>query len=277
MNAAVDAAAVTEETGGWGFVEGFQEAMMWIHDFTGTPWWGTLVICTLVMRGITIPFAAKSFRQAALMMQLKPYLEEFTQQIKAADTVEQKKEIQKKQMKFTLENGYQPLAMILPMFTQAVPFLLFFLAVRQMVLVDPSFAQEGLLWFKDLSLPDVFPYILPATTMLTMLASTEAAVRFRNGEVTATQNIIRFMCIASFFITKSFPTGLHVYWITTNIFSFLQSYAFSRVEWIKRLFKIENKVVIRGAPPIKGVMSTPAGQQQELFTKRPKSKKSKRE
>ena len=76
------------------------------------------------------------------------------------------------------------------------------------------------MWFTDLTQPDHL-FILPALYILTMMASQEITIR---NTATQQKQLMRFLPLVFGFFLARFPSGLFVYWITSNCITFAQNY-----------------------------------------------------
>jgi len=57
-----------------------------IHQFTGTPWWGTIVLTTISLRFMLLPLAIKAIRHSSQVVEYQPQLTELqTEMLKAKD------------------------------------------------------------------------------------------------------------------------------------------------------------------------------------------------
>jgi YidC/Oxa1 family membrane protein insertase len=84
----------------------------------------------------------------------------------------------------------------------------------------PSFTDGGILWFQDLSHADP-TYLLPIISAVTMLAATEITSK----NVDPQQRwLMRLLPIGFTAFLLSFPAGLFVYWITSNLVTLVQNY-----------------------------------------------------
>jgi YidC/Oxa1 family membrane protein insertase len=84
----------------------------------------------------------------------------------------------------------------------------------------PSFHEGGILWFQNLS--DADPYfILPVLSALTMLAATEITSKNIDPQQ---RWLMRLLPIGITIFLWSFPAGLFVYWITSNLVTLTQNY-----------------------------------------------------
>ena len=87
-----------------------------------------------------------------------------------------------------------------------------------------SFRTGGLFWFTDLTVADPL-FILPVAYVLTIMASQELAMR---NTVAKQKQIMRFMPLVLGFFLATFPAGLFVYWVTSNLITFCQNYLIYR-------------------------------------------------
>jgi YidC/Oxa1 family membrane protein insertase len=84
----------------------------------------------------------------------------------------------------------------------------------------PSFVNGGIMWFQDLSQADP-TYLLPIISAVTMLAATEITLK----NVDPQQRwLMRLLPVGFTVFLISFPAGLFVYWITSNLFTLAQNY-----------------------------------------------------
>jgi YidC/Oxa1 family membrane protein insertase len=84
----------------------------------------------------------------------------------------------------------------------------------------PSFREGGILWFQDLSHMDPY-FILPVLSALTLLAATEITAQ----NVDPQQRwLMRLLPVGITIFLWSFPAGLFVYWITSNLVTLAQNY-----------------------------------------------------
>jgi YidC/Oxa1 family membrane protein insertase len=83
-----------------------------------------------------------------------------------------------------------------------------------------SFTTGGLLWFKDLTIADPY-FILPVVYVLTMMASQQLTIRYTAPQQ---QRLMRILPIVFGFFLIRFPAGLFVYWVSSNLITFIQNY-----------------------------------------------------
>ena len=100
-------------------------------------------------------------------------------------------------------------------------FLVLYYTIRHFDTLE-SFRTGGLFWFQDLTQPDHL-FILPVLYVLTMMASQEITIR---NTAPQQAQLMRLMPLVfgAFLAFSGFPSGLFVYWITSNCITFAQNY-----------------------------------------------------
>jgi YidC/Oxa1 family membrane protein insertase len=95
-----------------------------------------------------------------------------------------------------------------------------FYVIRGFGDTHPSFTSGGILWFQDLSAYDPF-YILPVVSALTMLAASEITSKHIDPQQ---RWIMRTLPVVFTIFLLTFPAGLFMYWITSNLVTLVQNY-----------------------------------------------------
>jgi hypothetical protein len=135
--------------------------------------------------------------------------------------------------------------MFAPLFVQAPVFISFFIAIQRMSAGVPSFATGGASWFTDLSVADA-TYALPLLSSLTFLASVETNPPNGTEPQVGMKWGMRALAAVMIPLTASFPQGVFVYWVTTNVFSLFQATAL-RAPALKKLAGIPDVPVVHAA------------------------------
>jgi YidC/Oxa1 family membrane protein insertase len=119
------------------------------------------------------------------------------------------------------ERKVNPLGGCLPLVIQLPIFLVLYYTIRHFDTLE-SFRTGGLFWFQDLTQPDHL-FILPVLYVLTMMASQEITIR---NTAPQQAQLMRLMPLVfgAFLAFSGFPSGLFVYWITSNCITFAQNY-----------------------------------------------------
>ena len=180
----------------------------------GAPWWLSIVMLTIVVRTLLFPLTFRQVKNMRKMQELKPDMDEIRAEHKG-DNRKQQEEI----MKLYQERKVNPLGGCLPLVVQLPIFIVLYYTIRKFDALE-SFASGGLFWFKDLTVADPY-FILPVAYVLTMMAS-----QYWTLQYTAPQQkqLMRILPIVFGFFLMRFPAGLFVYWISSNIITFVQNY-----------------------------------------------------
>jgi YidC/Oxa1 family membrane protein insertase len=198
------------------------QVLLYFHQTIGAPWWLSIVMLTVVVRTLLFPLTVKQVRSMRAMQDLRPEMERIRAQYR-----DNRQKQQEEMMKLYQERKVNPLGGCLPIVVQMPIFIGIFYVIRQFGGIPgyrppeyPSFQEGGLFWFKDLSQMDPY-FILPVLSALTMLAATEITSK----NVDPQQRwLMRLLPVGITVFLWSFPAGLFVYWITSNLVTLTQNY-----------------------------------------------------
>ena len=180
----------------------------------GAPWWLSIVMLTVVVRTLLFPLTFRQVKNMRKMQELKPDMDEIRARYKD-DSRKQQEEI----MKLYQERKVNPLGGCLPLVVQIPIFIVLYYTIRQFDALE-SFASGGLFWFKDLTVADPY-FILPIAYVLTMMASQHWTLQYTAPQQ---KQLMRFLPIVFGFFLMRFPAALFVYWVSSNIITFVQNY-----------------------------------------------------
>ncbi|AHH03429.1 60 kDa inner membrane protein YIDC [Borrelia nietonii YOR] len=195
------------------------------------PNWGlSIMFLTIVVRILIFPLTFKSFRATAELSKLQPKMKEIQVKFK-----NDPKRLNEEMGKLYREEGVNPLGGCFPILLQLPVFFALYGLVNNFFLLRGASFIPG--WIDDLSIGDSIYYfgykvfmwtdirILPFIMMVTQLISTIISSNVSFKSLGSQQKILYFgMPIMFFFILYDMPSGLLIYWITTNIFTILQQY-----------------------------------------------------
>ena len=196
--------------------------LLYFHNSLGLEWWLAIVLLTIVVRTLLFPLTVKQVRSMRAMQELRPDLEKIRTKHK-----DNRQKQQEEQMKLFQERGVNPLGGCLPILIQMPIFIGIFYVIRifggvpgQTPARYESFTEGGILWFQDLSHMDPY-FVLPVLSAATMLLSMEIT----NKAMEPQQRwLMRILPIGITVFLWSFPAGLFVYWITSNLVTLVQNY-----------------------------------------------------
>lgn len=220
--------------GGWTPVGWVQNAMEFVHVGCDIPWWGTIMIGTIVVRTIIFPLVILAQRNAAKMSNNMPQMQvlqmKMTEARQSGNSIESARYAQE-MMLFMKEKDLNPLKNMLVPLAQAPLFISFFMGLRQMANAPvESMRDGGLFWFTDLTMPDQFfllPLITSATLYLTIEIGTDGA-KLTAQNMQIMKYVLRAMPIVIFPFTMNFPGAILCYWACSNFISLLQVSFFLR-------------------------------------------------
>ncbi|CAH0399444.1 unnamed protein product [Chilo suppressalis] len=229
--------------GGWSPVGLVQNCLEYLHISLDVPWWGAIVIGTVVVRLVMFPLVIMSQRNTALMNNNLPEIQllqmKMTQARQTGNQLETAHYAQE-MMAFMKQKGLNPLKNALVPLAQAPLFISFFMGLRGMANCPvESMSYGGLWWFADLTVPDQY-FLLPILTSATMWATIELGV---DGARLDAQNmqLMRYFLRAIPFVmipfTVNFPGAILVYWCSSNFISLVQV-GFLKIPGVREYFKI---------------------------------------
>jgi len=187
--------------------------MQTFHDW-GAPWWLSIMILTIIVRSLLFPLTVKQVKSMRKMQDLKPDLDKIKAQYK-----DDRQKQQEETMKLYSERSINPLGGCLPVLVQMPVFITLYYTIKHFDKLD-SFRTGGLFWFKDLTVADPY-YILPILYVITMMSAQEITIR---NTAPQQAQLMRFMPLAFAFFLARFPSGLFMYWVTSNVITFVQNY-----------------------------------------------------
>ncbi|KAA3457040.1 mitochondrial inner membrane protein OXA1-like [Gossypium australe] len=189
----------------WLPVAAIQYVIDAVHSSTGLNWWSSIVVTTLLVRGLTLPFLISQLKATAKMTLLRPRLEEIKERMQRTGMDPQ-----------AVAEGQNEMQKLFKEFS-----LVFHPQISNMAEKMPSFKSGGAYWFIDLSTPDslcIFPVLTALTFWITvecnMLEGTEG-----NPSSGTTKNVARVFAALSVPLTMNFSKAIFCYWITSNVFS----------------------------------------------------------
>jgi len=192
----------------------------------GAPWWLSIVLLTLIVRGFLFPLTVKQVKSARAMQELKPEMDEIRRQHK-----DNRQKQQEAIMELYKERRMNPLAGFLPLLIQIPIFITMYRVIRHFEETLHGFDSGGLLWFTNLTAADPY-FILPVVSASIMVMAAEISSKNVNP---SQRRMMRFMPLMFTVFIARFPAGLFVYWITSNTFTLAQNLLIYRPRLIRPL------------------------------------------
>lgn len=143
------------------------DSIVWVHEFSGTPWWASLVLCGLAARIMLLPVQLYSGRVAAGMAGLEPHFIQLDVLARSSPHPPSTRFLVLAKLKWTLYNKYRcnPLLLVPGGVLQMSTFVLMAMSLRKLITTNPDLAVGGALWFPNLAVPDP-TYALPVATWI---------------------------------------------------------------------------------------------------------------
>jgi YidC/Oxa1 family membrane protein insertase len=198
--------------------------LTFFHDSIGVSWGVSIILLTIVTRIAILPLSLKQIRSMRALQAHQPEIKKIQEKYK-----DDRQRQQREMMEFYRENKINPLASCVPLLLQLPVFLSLFYLLRSAEFSnelaasgDPSFLGLTL----DEKATGAALVILIALYFVTMVGSTSIMAMSAEGN----QRLMMYALPVFFtpFII-SFPTGLIIYWITTNLWTMGQQWVVKQV------------------------------------------------
>ncbi|HPY96215.1 MAG TPA: membrane protein insertase YidC [Candidatus Cloacimonadota bacterium] len=190
-----------------------------------TNWGIVIIIFALVLKLLLSPLTNKTMQSAKKMQEINPLMQEIQKQYKS-DPQRMNQELQKlyKEHKINPLGGCLPLLLQMPIFFALYPVLRSSIDLRQ---------AEFFGWLADLSEPDKF-WVLPILMGISMFVQQKMTMantspedlkkmdEKQQAQIQSQKMMMYIMPIFMFFIFKSLPSGLVLYWMVFNVFQIVQ-------------------------------------------------------
>ncbi|MGH3133015.1 MAG: YidC/Oxa1 family membrane protein insertase [Gaiellaceae bacterium] len=193
------------------------EVLTWLHDTGGLTWAWSIVALTVLVRILLVPVAIRQIHSMQSLQIHAPEMKAIQQRYKS-DRQKQSEEL----MKFYKENKINPYASCLPIVFQIPIFIALFFVLRDFEdEIFPQFPSSSLDWLGlvDITEPtkDGWGPVLLVVYVVSQLTSTWL---MSTSMQSAAQRWL-IMLLPIFFIPfiLSFPSGLMIYWLTTNLWT----------------------------------------------------------
>jgi YidC/Oxa1 family membrane protein insertase len=223
------------------------QGLIFLNDLIqgiGAPYsWGfAIILFTLIVKVVTLPLNLQQARSMKATQELQPKLQELQKKY-----AKDKEKLAQAQMELYREHGVNPLGGCLPMLIQ-LPILFGLYQALYKLASTGEIVGQRFLWIPDLAFPTreigikwVWPsapefigwaaaalyVVLPVLTVVTQIAMqkmTTSPTASQDSQQAAMQQTMLIMPFMFGFITLQVPSGLTLYWVTSNVFSMIQQY-----------------------------------------------------
>jgi YidC/Oxa1 family membrane protein insertase len=193
------------------------EILTWLHDSGGLTWAWSIVALTVIVRMLLVPVAVRQIHSMQSLQIHAPEMKKIQQQYKA-DRQKQSEEL----MKFYKENKINPYASCLPIVFQIPIFIsLFFVLKGFEKEIFPQYPGSSLDWLGlvDITEPvkDGWGPVLIAIYVASQLTSTYLMSTSMQSKAQRYMMMVLPVVFLPFILR--FPSGLMIYWLTTNLWT----------------------------------------------------------
>jgi len=181
----------------------------------------SILIVTLIIRFITLPFMLKQMKSMRAMQKLQPELNAL--KVKYKDN---QQKLNEETMKLFQKNNVNPIAGCLPLIIQ-MPVLI---AFYQAIMYNHQIREASFLF---LQLGDKDPtYILPILAAVTTYLQQKTTMV--NNDNPQAKMLLYLMPAMILFISATLPSALGLYWVYSNLFSIAQNFFMYRDSGVKQ-------------------------------------------
>jgi len=210
----------------WGigtfFAKFLLSGMNALHDLTRLGYGWTIVLITVLLRGIFWPLMAASTRSMKRMQALKPEMDALKEKYKDDQT-----KYTQKQMELWKKHGVNPMSGCWPMLLQMPVFMGFFTMIRSAI----ELRGAHFLWVTDLSKPDTLFMIPGANFPFNLLPLLMGGAMLWQSHLTppspgmdaSQQKLMRYMPLMFLVFLYNYSGGLALYMTVSTSLSVLQT------------------------------------------------------
>lgn len=196
------------------------DALVFFTTLLGGNYGLSIIVFTLVVKFVLLPLTIQQVRSSKAMMEIQPQIQALQKKYG-----KDREKLMQEQMRLYKENKVNPAAGCLPLLVQMPIWFGLYQALFHLAQTDFQPAQQGFLWIENLALPEGMPWILAVFTGISQwVIQRMMAPRTTDPQQKMMNQMMQFMPIMFIFFAFSVPSGLVLYWVTSNLFTFAQQY-----------------------------------------------------
>ena len=194
--------------------DALESVLEWLHTSIGLPWAWSIVALTVIVRILIVPLTVRQIHSMQNMQRHMPEMKEIQRKYKH-DKQRQREEL----MQFYKENQINPASSCLPLLAQFPIFIALFFVLRDFA-ENPPPGSLSWLGFVPSIADEASSHWTGAVLLVIYIISQTASTWFMSATMDRTQRWI-MMVLPIVFVTflVNFPTGLVLYWMTTNLWT----------------------------------------------------------
>jgi YidC/Oxa1 family membrane protein insertase len=213
-------------------IDFFEAILVFFHDNVGFGWGFSIVALTIIVRAALLPLTLKQFKSMQNLARVQPEIKKLQEKYKG-----DKERLNQEMMRFYRENKVNPFSSCLPILAQLPVFFSLFYMLQKDLRLDicpeinpPGTANpqpcgetpdSGFFFIPDLT--DKATGAVLITLIVLYVGSQLLSTILMSTATDRNQKMIMY-ALPFFFVifVWSFPAGLLVYWITTNLWTIVQ-------------------------------------------------------
>jgi YidC/Oxa1 family membrane protein insertase len=198
----------------------------WFNDTFVHNFGWSIVVVTIVINFVLFPLKLSNMKSMRKMQALKPQIDAINQKYKNIGMRDPRKADQNQEvMALYKQNGVNPMGGCFPMLLQ-IPF---FFAFYKVFTVSVEMRGASWLWVTDLSQPEHLPIKILPIVMIASQFFMQKMTPQANADPSQ-QKMMMFMPLVFGFMFYNFPSGLVLYYLTSNLVSMGQQLFFNHTE-----------------------------------------------
>ena len=215
-----------------------------LSGYIGVANWGiAIILLTVTIKVLLYPLTVKQVKGMRGMQKVQPRMAEIQKKYKT-----DKARLQQEMAKLYKEEGVNPLASCLPILVQ-MPILM---ALYWSIFGLPELKGASFFWITDLAAHSNVPTLILAVLSAASTywstkqtsARTVASGTPQSDSAAQTQKMMQYiMPLFIGYMTYSFPAGLGIYWVTSNVVQIVQQWWLYRKLEIADAKKAEAKAI----------------------------------
>ena len=218
------------------------EVLTWLHSSVGLTWAWSIVVLTVLVRVVLVPLTIKQIHSMQSLQMHAPEMKAIQQRYKG-DRQRQSEEL----MTFYRENKINPYASCLPILFQIPIFIALFFVLRDFKDdIYPNFEASSLEWINLVDITENTGIGWGPVLLVVYVISQLTSTWLMSTQMQSNAQRYMLMGLPIFFIPFiiRFPTGLMIYWLTTNL-------------WTTGQGLVTRKLMPKPVPPQKKSSRTP--------------------
>ena len=214
----------------------------WLHVTVGLPWAWSIVVLTLIVRILLVPVAVRQIHSMQSLQMHAPEMKAIQQRWKG-DRQRQQEEL----MKFYKENKINPYASCLPLVFQIPIFIALYYTLRHFdTKILPKYPHSSVDWLHLVNITEHTAVGWGPLLLVIYVVSQLTSSYFMSNQMQSSAQRAMIMVLPIVFVPiwLRFPSGLMIYWVTTNL-------------WTTGQGLVSRKLIPRPTPPPKRTRRPP--------------------